>query len=94
MLKELRLAKKELTIEKRELNENLRQIRAEARVQGAKVGTGVGLFLSTPTSRRLTRMQIRLDKEAAVAPHEDAKAALERRLVSIDRMIHWVERFK
>lgn len=94
MLKELRLVKKELNAEKRQVNEAMRQIRTDARQQGAKVGSGLGLFLSTSTSRRLDRMSIRLGKEAALSPHEDAKGALERQLLVVERALLWVERFK
>lgn len=39
-------------------------------------------------------MAIRLDKEAAVKPHENARAQLDRQILVIDRAIHWIERFK
>jgi small-conductance mechanosensitive channel len=94
MLKELKHMKKEIAQEKRELNDAMRQIRLDARHAGAKVGTGMGLLLSNPTSRRLDRMSIRLNKEAALAPHEDAKAGIERRGLAIERAILWVERFR
>jgi chromosome segregation ATPase len=94
MLQQLRLLKKELTQQRREINEAMRQIRTGARQRTAKVGSGLGLFLSTPASRRLSRMSIRLEKEAALAPNEDARAAIERQILIVDQAILWVERFR
>jgi chromosome segregation ATPase len=94
MLKQLCLLKKELTQQKGEINTTMREIHAEARQHTVRVGSGPGLFLSTPTNRRLHRMSIRLEQEAALAPHEDTKAAIERQLFIVNRAIIWVERFR
>ena len=74
MARELKLVKKELSLKKREANEEMRQIRAEARQRSARVGAGLSAMFSTPTSRRWSRMGIRLEKEAGVAPHESLRA--------------------
>lgn len=59
MLQELKLAKKELALQKREASEALRQIRSVAREKGSRVGTGL---FSTATTRRVSRMRIRLQE--------------------------------
>lgn len=94
MLKELRLAKKEFAIQKREINAHMTAVRVNARQESADVGQGLGLFLSNAATRRLERMSIRLGKEAALAPGENAKAAIERKIMVVDRAILWVERFR
>jgi hypothetical protein len=94
MLRELKLAKKELGIQKREAGEALRQIRVDARQQSAKIGATLGSALVGARGRRYQRMGIRLQKEAAVKPHETVKAHIERQILVIDRAIHWIERFK
>jgi len=95
MLQHLRLAKKELAQERRETNEAMRQIRTNARQTSAGIGAGVtGILFTTPTSRRLSRMNVRIQKESALSPHEDAKMGLERRILAVDRTILWVQRFQ
>jgi hypothetical protein len=94
MLRELKLAKKELALQKREAGEAMRQIRTNARVRSAEVGSGLGILFSNSKSRRFSRMAIRLEKEAAVKPHENVRARIERQILVVDRAIHWVERFK
>lgn len=94
MLHELKLAKKELALQKKEINAHLTAVRTEARRQSAAVGTGLGLFLGTGTTRRLDRMNIRLQKEAALKPGENLKAQIERQNLLIERTIHWVEKFQ
>ena len=81
MARELKLVKKDLTLKKREANEAMRQIRADARQQSAQVGAGLSAMFSTPRSRRWSRMGIRLEKEAGVAPHESLRAQVERQLL-------------
>ncbi|MBX3231998.1 MAG: hypothetical protein KIT84_20220 [Labilithrix sp.] len=88
LLADLKALKKELSQEKKELSLAMREVRANARRAGANVGG----FFSTPRSRRYERMQIRFNKEAALQPHEDEKAAIERRIMSVERLILWVER--
>lgn len=88
LLGDLKAFKKELVQEKKELALAMRQARTYARRQNVNVGG----FWSTPSSRSHERLQIRLRKEAALQPHEDQKAAIERQILSIERMIQWVER--
>jgi chromosome segregation ATPase len=94
MARELKLVKKELSIQKREANEAMRQIRSDARQRSAKVGSGLGMLLSNSKSRRFSRMGIRLEKEARVAPHESLRTQIERQILVVDKAIHWIERFK
>lgn len=85
MLAELKMLKKELVQEKKQLNLAMREVRASARRANAHA---VGAI----SSARYRRMQIRLDKEAALKPHEDEATAVERRILSVDRLILWIER--
>jgi hypothetical protein len=95
MIADLKVVKKELQLLKREANEAMRQIRSDARAKSAKIGTtGFGALLSTPTSRRWSRVAVRLEKESNVAPHEQNRAVIERRLLVVERAIHWIERFR
>ena len=95
MLRELKLEKKELAFQKRQAVEAKRQITTSARQQSAQVGAGfLGAMLTNPKSRRVSRMGIRLRKEAALAPHENLRTQLEKQILVIDRAIHWVERFR
>lgn len=92
LLKELRQKKKELQLEKREVATNMRAIQASARSRSAYAGRG---FLGIYNSKLATheRRIIRYQKEAALRPSEDSKAAIERQILQIDRDILWVERF-
>jgi hypothetical protein len=94
LLKELKLEKKELQLKKRELNEKLRGIRTAARQKSAELpGTFTGL-IGGSKYRASARRNIRYNKEAALAPHEDAKSTLERELMHLEKDILWVERFR
>jgi primosomal protein N' len=92
MLAELRLLKKEVSTQKRSLNEAMREIRTKAR-QDMTSWTGVSGRGVVGSVARLERMSIRHNKEAALAPHENTKALLERQIIDIERRINWVERF-
>jgi len=91
LLKELRLRKKELQAEKREVAANMKAIRNEARAQS--VHAGRGFFGYSSKSAAYDRRQIRYAKEAALGPHEDAKTAIERQLIQVEKDIVWAERF-
>jgi hypothetical protein len=61
-------------------------IRVEARQQTA---------VATPGKYgKWDRRQIRLNKEAALQPHENEKAAFDRQIIKLDRIMAWLERFK
>lgn len=92
LAKELRHRKKELQAEKREATANMTAIRREARVRSVTAGkTWLGLYDSGLAADQ--RRGIRYAKEAALRPHEDAKAAIERQLVKVERDLLWVEQF-
>ncbi len=93
MLSELRLFKKELATEKRSVNEAMRQVRTKAR-QDTASWTGIHGRGLVGSVARVERMQIRHQKEAALAPHESTKAAIERRLIETEMRINWVSKFR
>jgi len=84
LLEELRRRKKELRIEKREVSAATKAIRMEARQKSARAARVAAS----------ERRSIRHAKEAALRPHEDAKAAIERQIAQIERDIPWIERLK
>lgn len=92
LVKELKLRKKQLQAQKREEAATLADIRKEARVRSAEAGKNwIGLYDSGLAADQ--RRGIRYAKEAALRPHEDAKSAIERQLIQIDRDLLWVEKF-
>ena len=92
LLKELKQRKKELQVEKREVAATMKAIRTEARQQSSEAGRVLGIMYDSKVAAA-QRRGIRYSKEAALSPHEDAKAALERQLTQVDRDILWAERF-
>jgi hypothetical protein len=93
LLKELRQRKKELQVEKKEVAAAMKAVRTDARQQSAQAGKVFGVFYDSKFAAS-ERRNIRYSKEATLRPHEDAKAAIERQLIQIDRDILWVEKFK
>ena len=93
LLKELRQRKKELQVEKREIAAAMKALRTDARQQSAQAGRVFGVFYDSKVAAS-ERRSIRYAKEATLRPHEDAKAAIERQLVQIDRDILWAEKFR
>jgi hypothetical protein len=95
MLRELRAEKKELQAQKKEVKASAAQIRLVARQQSAEAGQGQ--LLGWPVYMRgvaaVERRAIRRAKESALAPHENAAAALDRQILNGDRRIAWVQRF-
>jgi chromosome segregation ATPase len=86
LIKECKLRKKELQVEKKAISTQMTSIRVEARQRTARVISGkYGTW---------DRRQIRLNKEAALQPHENEKAAIDRQIVKLDRIIAWLERFR
>jgi DNA repair ATPase RecN len=93
LVNELKAAKKELQIDKRQVTAQLRDIRADARRKSTDAATGL---LATATGRKFTaaeRRYIHSAKELALAKPEEMKAAIERRLISLDRQIAKLESF-
>ena len=93
LLKELRQRKKELQVEKREVAAAMKAVRTGARQQSAQAGRVFGVFYDSKLAAS-ERRSIRYSKESTLRPHEDAKTAIERQLVQIDRDILWAEKFK
>ena len=93
LIKELRQRKKELQLEKREVAAAMKAVRDDARQRSARAGQALGGLIYSSKVAASERRGIRYAKEAAVRPHEDAKAAIERQLVQVDRDILWAEKF-
>jgi hypothetical protein len=91
LLKELKQRKKELQVEKREIAAAMKAIRTDARQKSSNAGRVFGLYDSKVAAS--DRRHIRYAKEAALGPHEDSKAALDRQITQVDRDILWAERF-
>ncbi len=86
LIKECKQRKKELLTEKKAVYAQMASIRVEARQK--TVDTIPGKY------GKWNRRQIRLEKESALQPHENEKAAIERQIIKLDRVIIWLERFK
>lgn len=93
MLNELKVRKKELQLEKRELSAHMKNIRTEARQRSADAATSITALVAGSKYTAAERHSIRVSKEQALAPHEDAKASLERQLLALDREILRIESF-
>ncbi len=93
LLKDLRQRKKELQVEKREVAAEMTAVRVEARRASASIGPSYGVKW-VGTMNASERRRIRMDKENALRPNENRKAAIERQILEIDRRINWVERIK
>lgn len=93
MLNQLKAEKKELQLEKRELNAQMKGIRTEARQRSVDVETSFTALIAGSKYTAAQRKSIRASKERALAPGEDAKAALERKLLALDREITRIEDF-
>jgi hypothetical protein len=92
LLKELRHQKKELQLQKREVTANMRSIQANARSRSVRAGRGFfGIYDSKLAAYE--RRRIRYQKETALHPNEDMKAAIERQIMQTDKDILWVEKF-
>ena len=91
LVKELRIHKKELQLRKREATAAATAIREEARTQSAYAGkTWLGLYDSGLAAAQ--RRRIRYAKEAALHPHEDVKASIQRQQLHIDQDLLWLDR--
>lgn len=94
LLKELKARKKELQIEKREVAAEMKAIRTGATKQSAEAGMLFGGVIYDRKIAANQRRGIRYEKEATLRPHENAKTAIERQMLQVDRDILWVEKFK
>jgi hypothetical protein len=92
LVNELRQRKKELQSSRRQVIADMQAIRTEARQESAQVGT-TWLGFYNPELAARKRRQIRYQKEAALQPHEDEKAAIDRQLIQIEKDIQWAQRF-
>lgn len=91
LLKELRLQKKEMQARKKEVAAAKRAIHREAKEASANAKGGFFFYDAKMAAEE--RRAIRRQRYAALAPHEDAAAAIERQLMALDRQIRWVQRF-
>jgi hypothetical protein len=85
LIKECRNSKKELQIQKKSINSEMTSIRVEARQKS--VNTMYGKY------GKWDRRMIQLNKESALQPKENKKAAIERQIIKIDQLELWLERF-
>lgn len=92
VIAELKHKKKELQLEKREIGMAAQLIRTEARQRSAGVPYSAGAFFAGRKWTALERQSIRHAKERALAPHEEAKAFIDRQIHQIDRLVLWAER--
>ena len=94
LIKELKQRKKELQMEKKEVAAAMKAVRTDARQQSAKAGMALGGLFYNSKAAASQRRGIRYQKEAILRPHEDAKTAIDRQIVQVDRDILWAEKFR
>lgn len=92
LIKGLRLQKKELQAQKKEVAAEMRAIRVESRQKSAQV-TNYG-FRSLSGLATAERRRLRLQREIGLAPQEDRKAAIEKQILKLERLILWAEKLK
>jgi len=81
--------KRELQLQKKEINAEIREIRREARAKSAEVPARVSARLVGVTR---SRQMIALQREGQIRPHENAKTAIERQVLDLDRRIAWAKK--
>lgn len=90
LVAELKQRRKELQLNKREAAANLRAVRVEAHHQSTVAGKDLLGSTYNAKSASHERRQIRYARMEVVRPHEDAKAAIERQIIEIDRDTLWL----
>jgi hypothetical protein len=93
LLKELKQRKKELQLSKREIAAAMKEMRTDARQQSADAGRTFGGAFYSSKMAAVERRHIKYAKEAALQPHESAKASVDRQLLQVERDIIWAEKF-
>ncbi|MEJ6000302.1 hypothetical protein [Paucibacter soli] len=93
LVKELKAVKKDLQLQKKELAVRMKDIRTVARQRSASAATSITAILTNRKYTAAERRSIVYAKERALAPHEDAKAAIERQILAMEHDILRVESF-
>ncbi|MEA2516111.1 MAG: hypothetical protein QOJ59_5600 [Thermomicrobiales bacterium] len=94
-IKELRVMKKALSADKKAVASRLSEIRAQRQVKLGKRGSmmrggkGLGRFVRSVQSA--SRDSERASHATAVAPYEEEKTRIERKMIAIDQMIAKLE---
>ena len=86
LIKESKQQKEELLTEKKGVNKQISSIREEAKQQTANTNYG--------NYGKGDRRRIRMNKESALRPQENQKAAIERQVRELDQTIDWLEKFE
>jgi hypothetical protein len=94
LIKDLKLMKKELALEKKEVALEMKAVSVEARQRNAKIGTSYYQSSTTRRMDRSSRIRLRLQKEAALFPHENQKMLIDRQILDIDKNILWIEKLR
>lgn len=92
MLDNLKILKKELSLEKKTVNESIRLINAKAR---RDISSSTGIRRGTAGEiARMQRRHTRLQKEIQLAPEENRKQIINEKILEIEKEIIWVSHFK
>ena len=94
LLKELKLSKKELQLKKKEIAAEMKGIRTDARQKSTNAASSFTTLLVGQKYTAAERRNIRQSKENALAPYEDAKSAIERRILSVEKEILRIDGFR
>lgn len=90
MLQSLKLQKKEMQLEKRQEASAIRAVRTDARHRSASAGVSIFGSKYTANSRKL----IRFEKERAIKGMENKQVSIDEVIMSIDREILRIEKFR
>jgi hypothetical protein len=91
MLIKMAEVKDELSSEKRMITEQMKDVRASAKLKNAQIDNS---FFSSAQSRRLDKQHNRLAKEEALANLESRKTAIQYRIEELEKKVAWVKRIK
>ena len=91
MLKELKLAKKELITLKKEIISRIKSNKNHSISENSNLTTQI---FANSKSKPLLKMHERIKKESSDVSQEEEKAIIEKQIIVVEKMIHWIERIK
>jgi hypothetical protein len=94
LIKELKLRKKDLQLQKKEVNAEMKNIRTVARQKSANAATSLTTLFVGQKYTAAERRSIRYSKEQALTPHEDARVAIDRQILALERQILRMESYQ
>lgn len=91
MLRELKLAKKELSVTKKEVRAEMRGVAISARVKNTNIS---GQIFTNGKLKRIQRISARIDKESSLKPLDRQIFIIDQQILEIDKSINWIEKIR